>query len=339
MSLEAKVWRNATVAKSTPIAASIRRIVIELPQPARFEPGAHVDISVPVGDKVVIRSYSIVDASADGRRLALSVLRTPTSRGGSQYMHSLAEGQSIRLRGPLQNFPIVPGADRYLLLAGGIGITAIFGMAQVLQDSGADYRLVYTGRTRAAMAYLAELTDAHGDRLEVHTSEHAGRLDIDTLLARVGPSTELYMCGPMSLMRHVRWRWSELSLPAEHLRYETFGDFSTTDRFMVKVPRLGVTTVVEPGQSVLDALAQCGIDVMSDCHKGECGLCEVRVLDVIGAIDHRDVFYELRRHRRDERMCSCVSRVTDHPSNRLAPGQLPEVVIDVPSSASAGGNA
>jgi vanillate O-demethylase ferredoxin subunit len=339
MLLESKVWRHSTVAESTPIATSIRRIVIELPQPARFEPGAHVDIVVPVGDTVGVRSYSVVDASADGGRVALSVLRTATSRGGSQYMHSLTEGQSIRLRGPLQNFPIVPGAHQYLLLAGGIGITAIFGMAQVLRDSGAHYRLVYTGRTRAAMAYLAELTDAHGDRLEVHISEGAGRLDVDNLLAGVDTSTELYMCGPTSLMHHVRWRWSELSLPASHLRYETFGDFSTTDRFMVKVPRLGITTVVEPGQSVLDALEQCGIDVMSDCRKGECGLCEVRVLDVIGVIDHRDVFYELRRHRRDERMCSCVSRVTDHPSNHLARGQLPEVVIDVPSSPSARGNA
>lgn len=335
MSLKSKVWRNATVAESTPIATSIRRIVIELPQPARFEPGAHVDIAVPVG----VRSYSVVDASADGRRLALSVLRTTTSRGGSTYMHSLTEGQSIRLHGPLQNFPIVPGAHRYLLLAGGIGITAIVGMAQVLRDSGADYRLVYTGRTRAAMAYLAELTAVHGDRLDVHISEENGRLGIDNLLAGVDTATELYMCGPTSLMHHVRWRWSELSLPGAHLRYETFGDFSATDRFMVKVPRLGVTTVVEQGQSVLDALEQSGIDVMSDCRKGECGLCEVRVLDVVGVIDHRDVFYELRRHRRDERMCSCVSRVTGNPSNYLARGQLPEVVIDVPSSPSVGGNA
>lgn len=339
MSLESKVWRTGTVVESRQIATSIRRIVVELPQPVRSAPGAHIDVAVPDGETVVVRSYSVVEASANGRRLALSVLRVAASRGGSIYMHSLSEGQPIRLRGPVQNFPVVPGADRYLLLAGGIGITAIFGMAQVLRDWGADYRVVYTGRSRATMAYLPELTGAHHNRLQTHISGEVGRLDIDELLTGMGPSTELYMCGPMSLMRDVRRRWSELSLPAANLRYETFGDSGATERFLVKVPRLGVETVVQPGESLLDALEQCGVDVMSDCRKGECGLCEVQILDVVGVIDHRDVFYDARRQERHCRMCSCVSRVTSYSSHRAAPGHLPEIIIDIPSTPAARGYA
>ena len=66
---------------------------------------------------------------------------------------------------PLQNFPLRVGAPRYVLLAGGIGITAVAEMARVLRHVGADYTLVYVGRGRDRMAYVVELAELHGDRL------------------------------------------------------------------------------------------------------------------------------------------------------------------------------
>lgn len=332
MPSETKTWRSGTVVESRPIAADIRRIVIESAQPARTSPGSHVDVAVPVAGRAVTRSYSVVDASTDGRSLAISVLQTTTSRGGSHHMHSLRQGQRIQIRGPLQNFPLTLGADRYLLLAGGIGITAILGMARSLRDGDADYRLIYTGRTRAAMAYLRELTQTHRDRLAVRISGDDGRVQIDELLASVDDSTQLYMCGPLTLMRQVQYQWSQRCLPAANLRYETFGDAAASQQFIVKIPRLGVQTVVQPGATLLDALGRAGIEVMSDCRTGECGLCEVDVLGVVGVIDHRDVFYSRRQQQSDRRMCSCVSRVIRGLSDHVADGSLPEIIIDVAST-------
>ena len=48
--------------------------------------------------------------------------------------------------------------------------------------------------------------------------------------------------------------------------------------------------------------------MMFDCRKGECGLCEVRIRQVEGAIDHRDVFYSTRQKNATEKMACCVSR-------------------------------
>ena len=53
--------------------------------------------------------------------VALSVLLSPTSRGGSAAMHALEPGAALRATEPLQNFPLGVGAARYVLLAGGIG--------------------------------------------------------------------------------------------------------------------------------------------------------------------------------------------------------------------------
>ena len=47
---------------------------------------------------------------------------------------------------------------------------------------------------------------------------------------------------------------------------------------------------------MLEALEACGADMMYDCRRGECGLCQVQVLDVQGVIDHRDVFLSDDQH-------------------------------------------
>ena len=48
---------------------------------------------------------------------------------------------------------------------------------------------------------------------------------------------------------------------------------------------------------------------MFDCRRGECGLCQVKVLDVQGVIDHRDVFLSEHEKQENTRLCACVSRV------------------------------
>jgi ferredoxin len=100
--------------------------------------------------------------------------------------------------------------------------------------------------------------------------------------------------------------------------------FEATD-FLVRLPRLQVETRVAADQTMLSALQDAGVDVMFDCRKGECGLCEVTILAVDGSVDHRDVFYSERQRRASQRMCCCVSRVTGNDMR----GGLPAVTIDV----------
>ncbi|MGO4436081.1 ferredoxin reductase, partial [Paenarthrobacter sp. RAF9] len=128
------------------------------------------------------RSYSVVDSSEDGRRVAISVFRAPQSRGGSVFMQGLEVGDQLEITQPLQNFPLRVGAPRYVLLAGGIGITAMVNMARVLRNIKADYTLVYAGRSRAAMAYLPQLEALHGDALRVHVDDEGTALKVDELL-------------------------------------------------------------------------------------------------------------------------------------------------------------
>lgn len=311
-----KRWHTVTVEESRQIADGVKRVVLRYPTPQRVKPGTHVDLEVPVPDGTTLsRSYSIVEASDDGRLIALSVLKVRASRGGSEAMHTLEPGTALRATEPLQNFPLGVGASRYVLLAGGIGVTALVGMARVLKARGADYEMIFVGRDRAVMAYLPELVEEHGERLRVCVGNEAP-LDIGALLDEIADSersrsTEMYLCGPIRLMDEVRRGWEQRGLPTTNLRFETFGNSGSwaPQDFLVRIPRLGVEARVDANTTMLEALEALGVEMMYDCRKGECGLCEVRVLDLDGQIDHRDVFLSQTQRQEGQRFCSCVSRV------------------------------
>ncbi|MFW0793483.1 PDR/VanB family oxidoreductase [Gordonia sp. CPCC 205515] len=299
-------WARGQVISTRAAAGQIAEIVIAVDRPVRAEPGSHVDVRLPDGDT---RSYSVV--AADGATVTLGVRRSPTSRGGSRYMHSLVPGDPIDITLPLQNFPFGVGARTYVLLAGGVGITALKAMGEMVRRLGVDYRFIYVGRTRQAMAFVPELVATHGDRFELLVNDEGGVLDAGSLVAGLDDQTELYMCGPIRLMDAVRRAWVTRDLPLPNLRYETFGNSGWFDpeEFVVEVPSMGIEATVSAGESMLDALERAGVDMMFDCRKGECGLCQVDVVSVDGVIDHRDVFLSEKQKDTSNHLCACVSRV------------------------------
>jgi vanillate O-demethylase ferredoxin subunit len=329
-----EVWQQATVIETAAVATDIQRIVLAPTVPKRAEPGSHLDLFVTINGERNKRSYSVVDSSDDGTRVAISVLKAPNSRGGSVFMHTLRPGDTLEVTQPLQNFPLRVGAPGYVLLAGGIGVTAIVNMARVLKNLGANYTLVYAARSRERMAYLPELLALHGDNLQVHIDDEGTALSVADLIGSVDPSAELYMCGPIRLMDAVRRSWTERELNYPNLRFETFGNSGWYDpeEFIVRVPRLGVEAIVPAGRSMLEALEDAGVEMMFDCRKGECGLCEVKVLALEGAIDHRDVFYSERQQHAAAKICCCVSRAVTSPTGLeadAAHGDPAIVTIDV----------
>ena len=219
-----EVWQQGIVAAVRTVAQDTVRIEIDVPLPVPVDPGAHVDVRIPLAGVLVRRSYSVVDATADGRRIALTVYRAETSRGGAAVMHALRPGDVLEVTQPQNDFPLRWGASRYVLIAGGVGVTAILGMAERLRRAGADYTLLYAGRSRERMAYLEDLQALHGERMRVHVSTEGAPLVVDELLDDVRPGDELYVCGPIRLMDAVRRGWVARGYPPADVRMETFGN-------------------------------------------------------------------------------------------------------------------
>lgn len=324
------VWQGAEVAATNEIADRIRRITLRPDNPQQVRPGEHLKVIVDINGEEAVRSYSIVDAAPDGSELSLSVFHTPHSRGGSTYMHTLEVGTRLRIAGPLQDFPLRVGAPDYILVAGGIGITAIRGMASLLRRLGANYVIHYSARSPEAMAYREELAAEHGDKLHTYFDSEGSVLDIPTLTNSATPDTELYMCGPIRLMDAIRRSWQVSELDPTNLRFETFGNsgWFMPEQFSVSIPRLGVSTEIGQNESILEALEKLGVEMMSDCRRGECGLCQVNVLHAEGRIDHRDVFFSDKQKSASSKLCACVSRVASPEAS--APDHNVQLTIDVP---------
>jgi vanillate O-demethylase ferredoxin subunit len=85
------------------------------------------------------------------------------------------------------------------------------------------------------------------------------------------------------------------------------GDEMTADsQIEVVLQRSGLTFIVPPDKSILQVLIEEGIDPMYDCQRGECGICQVAVLE--GAPDHRDHILSDDERAGNKVMQICVSR-------------------------------
>ena len=60
---------------------------------------------------------------------------------------------------------------------------------------------------------------------------------------------------------------------------------------------------------LLDMLEAHGVQALSDCRRGECGLCAIDIVSVQGMVDHRDVFFSPQQKQANHKLCACVSRV------------------------------
>lgn len=330
-------WQQGVVVEAAPAAHDVQRIVLQPERPQHARAGSHVDVRLPLGAQTVTRSYSVVRSEDGGRRLTLSVQLAPATRGGSRHMHALSVGDRVEMTQPLQNFPLGVGAARYVLVAGGIGITALVAMASVLRERGVDYELHYAGRTRTVMPYVDRLAEEHGARFHLHVDDEGTPLDVDTVVDDVAQHeaarrTEMYVCGPIRLMDALRRSWIHHALPAPSLRFETFGNSGAwaAEEFVVRIPRLDTQVRVDADQSMLEALEGAGVDVMWDCRKGECGLCTVKVLETSGQVDHRDVFLDDDQKAAGSTLCCCVSRIARGEA-AATPARGPAVLtIDLP---------
>jgi vanillate O-demethylase ferredoxin subunit len=320
------------------VAQYVRQVVLapeqmDVPAP----PGSHIDIGVYVNGRADVRSYSVVGSGAYGSEIILGVQLARQSRGGSAFIHQLRRGQEVQITQPLQNFPLNYGRPGYVLAAGGIGITALVAMGKALKARGADYRFVYGARSRSLMAFVDELAAEHGDRMDLRIDDEGGQLDVDELVASVPAGGELYVCGPAPMLDAIKAAWARAGRRPAELRFETFGSSGrfAPEAFRVRIPRLGLETTVSGEVSMLEALEACGAEMMYDCRRGECGLCQVKVLDVNGVIDHRDVFLSGDQHEKNDRLQCCVSRIVSLRTGGLSNGdgqgaEYGSVTIDVP---------
>ncbi|MFD0268394.1 PDR/VanB family oxidoreductase [Streptomyces sp. NPDC127106] len=290
---------HAVVVSRTEPAQGVVRLTVESPELPAWAPGAHVDVTLPSG---LVRQYSLCGDPADAGRYTIAIRLVEDGRGGSREAHAqLVEGTELGLRPPRNRFALEP-APSYAFVAGGIGITPVLPMLRAVTAAGADWTLLYGGRSRASMPFLPELA-AYGDRVTLVPEDEVGLPDLAGLFSGTAPDALVYCCGPEALMAAVLAAAPDPGA----VRLERFAPSASTATahpFTLDLARSGRTVEVGAGESALAAVRRVLPDTPYSCGQGFCGTCQHRVL--AGEVDHRDEL--LDDGEREDSMLLCVSR-------------------------------
>ncbi|HEY2655644.1 MAG TPA: PDR/VanB family oxidoreductase [Solirubrobacteraceae bacterium] len=302
----------AVVRAAHDVASDVRMIeIVPSGVAVAYPTGSHIDIAVEIAGLPDVRSYSLVGERPLEGAYRIAVKEIANSRGGSRFVRALGPGTRVEISKPKCHFELQYGRREYLLVAAGIGITPIVGMAHGLARHGRPFRLLYAARTRGQMPFLAELSALLADRLEVFVSAEGKRIDLGEQIDRLGDDAEVYLCGPLRMREAAQKVWRECGRQPDRLRFETFasGGRFAPEEFMVRVhDQADREIVVDRDRTMLDALTEAGVELMWDCRRGECGLCQVTVLEVEGVLDHRDVYLSEEEQAEGRLLLSCVSR-------------------------------
>lgn len=304
--LELVIERMETVATGVVSLTLVRPDGGELPV---WTAGAHIDLHFSSGGIDYVRQYSLCGPASDRHRWQIAVHRAPDSRGGSSHIHQrFAQGLGVRVTGPRNNFPLV-GAQRYLFIAGGIGITPILAMIESLPSKGPDWRLLYCGRSLESMAFTERLRQLGTDNVTLHESDRNGVADIDSLIAASHPETAIFCCGPESLLNAVQDICARRSIGTVHFeRFSRRSDVAenSATTFEVEFAKSGVVATVPPERSILEIAEEHGVEIESSCQEGVCGSCETSVIS--GRPDHRDSVLTAKERAEGHSIMVCVSR-------------------------------
>lgn len=228
-------------------------------------------------------------------------------------MHGLAVGHTLDVSTPHNDFSLHPASGNdtpAVLIAGGIGITPIASMAGALKREGRPYALHYYGRNQAGMAFLDTLRALHGSSLHIHRDDTPDtHLPLDRLLEQYSPQQHVYICGPKGLIDAALAAGHAKKWPDTHLHVELFTTAApeTGDRaFEIELRQSGLVFQVPADKTILEVLQENGCEPMYDCKRGECGVCQVDVLE--GTPDHRDYYLSESERAENNVIHVCISR-------------------------------
>ncbi|HKR92354.1 PDR/VanB family oxidoreductase [Novosphingobium sp.] len=277
--------------------------------PDGIDPGSHIDVHLPNG---MMRSYSLSNGYDQRLGFRLTVARDANSRGGSTYMHDkLRVGQIIDISKPRNNFKLAEDAAMSVFFAGGIGVTPFLPMIARLNQVGKPWRLYYCTRNEERAALVNEIRQLEADgvgQFISHYDDRDGLFDLKGTLAALSGDTHVYCCGPKGMLDAFRAGAQVSGLGSDRVHFEYFNadvESATEGGFVVVLNQSGAEIRINPGQTILQALTEHGVNVPFSCEEGICGACETRVIE--GVPDHRDMILSDEEKRQSKTMMVCCS--------------------------------
>ena len=270
-------------------------------------PGAHIDLHLPNG---LVRQFSLVAPNSDPDSYVVGVKRDAASRGGSRYIiDEMRVGDQIKISAPRNNFPLVENAEHVVLIAGGIGITPIWCMAQQLAALKRPWTLYYSCRSREDMAFLEDVEefDPQSRASAFRRRGGAANFSISLRQSQRRPRMRTFIAAaPIRCSKPLRRppQAARAAMSTSNISRPRTMAAAPIGGFWVELARSGEEYFIPEGKKVLEVLFEAGVDVDYSCELGICGACETRVIS--GIPEHHDsVLSEEEQAANDKVMICC----------------------------------
>jgi nitric oxide dioxygenase len=204
-------------------------------------PGQYVSVFVNLPDgRRQPRQYT-VSSTALGTRLQITVRRVRGVDGApdgevSSYLHDQFEvGDVVEVSAPAGDFVVTDSTSPLLLASAGAGITTVLPIVEHVAKTQPERTVIVAHADRTAQDHALRETVQHvGRLLDDFTSytwyesvapddrrSREGFMDLSGI--DLPADVQVFTCGPLPFMRHIRTSLVERGVPADRIRYEVFG--------------------------------------------------------------------------------------------------------------------
>jgi nitric oxide dioxygenase len=207
----------------------------------RIAPGQYVSVFVDLHDGGRQPRQYTVSSTASGTRLQITVRRVKGSDGApdgqvSSFLHDqVVVGDVLEVSVPAGDFVLQPSEGPLLLASAGAGITTVLPIVEHIARNQPQRTVIVAHADRTARDHALRDTVLHlGRQIDDFTaytwyeqvepddtSSRQGWMDLTDV--PLGADIQVFTCGPLPFMRHVRSTLLGRGVPASRIRYEVFG--------------------------------------------------------------------------------------------------------------------
>ena len=235
------------VEKATDDATSVTFLVpANIKDVMDWLPGQHIRLQLPIGGKLLSRSYSI--SSPLGEALRITVKKVKKGKGSGYINDELEAGHKLSVASPMGSFVLQPDVNArrsHYFFAAGSGITPIYSMlVSMLENEPNSVGYLLYGNKDSKSTIFAEefhrLQQRYPDRFTLchcHSSPSwfsrspwcSKRIDAEVVhdFIQENPpyaqDAQYYLCGPGSFLPDVKRALNEIDVPNSRIHLESFG--------------------------------------------------------------------------------------------------------------------
>ncbi|WMW80867.1 pyridoxamine 5'-phosphate oxidase family protein [Undibacterium cyanobacteriorum] len=298
------------VRQLTPLVRAIELRAVDGQDLPPVDGGAHLALPVLLKNgKAALRHYSIASNPARRDIYEIAVRLQTEGEGGSAFVHEHYSLGRRLLAAPPRNYFVTQKPSRpAVLIAGGIGITAIKPIAQQLAAQQVPFTMHYAARSQNEMTYGGRLSREFGTSLRRYASDQGQRLSMSEILETLDDASDIYACGPQAMLDELLQLSRQMKIDPSRVHIERFTPTTISNEkpITLHLRRSQRSIEVSADQTVLQALEAAEIPVASSCGTGQCGTCAIPVL--AGEVDHRDAVLDAHQKQTEKLFCPCVSR-------------------------------